>query len=340
MATQEEINYQLAHIDEDRSEALIVSHTICLVLAGFAIVLRLIARRMSKAAIKADDYMIIVAFFLAAGEVCATMICVRAGGGKHAIVSVMAGEIQTYAKSTIATEVFYCPAIACVKFSVLLLYRRIFPNRGFRIIIWSLGAFIVCYSLVLFFGIIFQCKPIRGAWDPTVEAKCIDLGLIILITSALNVFTDVSTLCLPLPLLWKLNLPKERKVQLTGIFLLGGFVCIASLYRTTQVNKISLQDAPWSDVDGAIWSIVECCVGIFSACLPLFLPIFNKIIGLRSKSSTTPKRSHYPTDAAGVKIESSNSSWPRAMRSSTKASDERLCNHHTTDIESNRGVEM
>ena len=62
MATQKEIDYQLAHIDEDRSVALIVSHTICLVLAGFAIVLRLIARRMSKAAIKADDYMIIVAF--------------------------------------------------------------------------------------------------------------------------------------------------------------------------------------------------------------------------------------------------------------------------------------
>lgn len=62
MATKEEIDYQLAHIDEDRSEALIVSHTICLVLAGVAIVLRLIARRMSKAAIKADDYMIIAAF--------------------------------------------------------------------------------------------------------------------------------------------------------------------------------------------------------------------------------------------------------------------------------------
>lgn len=62
MATQEEIDYQLIHIDEDRSEALVVSHTICLVLAGIAIILRLIARRISKAAIKADDYMIILAF--------------------------------------------------------------------------------------------------------------------------------------------------------------------------------------------------------------------------------------------------------------------------------------
>ena len=62
MDTQGEIDGQLAYIDEDRSKALIVSHTVCLALAGIAIVLRLIARRMSKAAIKADDYLIIVAF--------------------------------------------------------------------------------------------------------------------------------------------------------------------------------------------------------------------------------------------------------------------------------------
>lgn len=309
MATQEEIDYQLIHIDEDRSEALVVSHTICLVLAGIAIILRLIARRISKAAIKADDYMIILAFFLAAGEVCATMICVHAGGGKHAIVSILAGEIQAYAKSTIVTEVFYCPAIACVKFSVLLLYRRIFPNPRLRIIIWCLGAFILCYSLVLSFCIIFQCKPIRGAWDPMIDAKCFNLKIVILLTSSLNVFTDVLTLCLPLPLLWRLKLPKEKKVQLTGIFLLGGFVCFASLYRTTQVKNVSLEDAPWSDVDGAIWSIVELCVGIFSACLPLFLPIFNKMIGLRSKPSTPQNRPHYPPN-------------------------------HMTDVEGNRRVEL
>lgn len=62
MADKENIDYQLAHINEDRSQALIVSHALCLVLAGVAIVLRLVARRMSKAAIKADDYMIIAAF--------------------------------------------------------------------------------------------------------------------------------------------------------------------------------------------------------------------------------------------------------------------------------------
>lgn len=62
MASSKEIEYQIAHIDDDRSGTLIASHIICLVLAGIAVCLRLICRRMSKAAIQADDYMIIVAF--------------------------------------------------------------------------------------------------------------------------------------------------------------------------------------------------------------------------------------------------------------------------------------
>ena len=148
-----------------------------------------------------------------------------------------------------------------MKLSVLLLYRRVFPNPRFRAILWLVGIFILCYSITLFFGVIFQCNPIKGAWDLTLGAKCINLSLVILTMSCLNALTDFITLLLPLPLLWKLHLPRQRKVQLMGIFLLGGLyvfvpcrneptddhvssVCIVSVYRTTKVNTISLDDAP------------------------------------------------------------------------------------------------
>lgn len=125
-------------------------------------------------------------------------------------------------KSTLATEALYVPGIAAVKFSVLLLYGRVFPDRQFRAILWGVGGFISIYSTILFFSVIFQCIPIRRAWDFTVPATCINLGLEILIMSALNAATDFVTLCLPLPLLWKLQVHKQRKIQLFAVFLLGG----------------------------------------------------------------------------------------------------------------------
>lgn len=123
----------------------------------------------------------------------------------------------------LSTEMFYTPAIAAVKISVLLLYRRIFPNPKFRAIFWSVGGFIVCYTVVQELTILFQCRPMAGAWDPKiyVRAKCIKLNLEWVNMASFNVLTDLVTLCLPLPLVWRLQIDKERKFQLLGVFLLG-----------------------------------------------------------------------------------------------------------------------
>lgn len=43
--------------------------------------------------------------------------------------------------------------------------------------------------------------------------------------------------------------------------------------------QLSLKDAPWSDVDAAVWSVVEVCLGIVGACLPTYRPLFLRLIG-------------------------------------------------------------
>ena len=107
---------------------------------------------------------------------------------------------------------------------MLLLYRRIFPSARFRIVLCAVGIFIFCYAVVSELTTLLQCRPIQGAWDPNVyiRAKCINLNLEYMIMGSFNVLTDVVTLCLPLPLLWRLQIEKARKSQLFGVFLLGG----------------------------------------------------------------------------------------------------------------------
>lgn len=56
-----EVQYQLAHIHEDRASDIIISHAIVLPLAVIAVVARFIARRLCKAHVGPDDYMIVVA---------------------------------------------------------------------------------------------------------------------------------------------------------------------------------------------------------------------------------------------------------------------------------------
>lgn len=54
-----EIEYEVAHIHDNRAPDLIISAALCIALAITAVILRLLARRLSKARILADDYMII-----------------------------------------------------------------------------------------------------------------------------------------------------------------------------------------------------------------------------------------------------------------------------------------
>ncbi len=53
-----------------------------------------------------------------------------------------------------------------------------------------------------------------------------------------------------------------------------------SIYRIPELQGLSLADAPWSDADATIWSIVEVCVAIACACAITYRPLFNWVFGL------------------------------------------------------------
>ena len=120
------------------------------------------------------------------------------------------------------TTSLYTVAIAIVKISVLLFYRRIFPSPCFCIVLRIVGGFIMCYSLVQVLLFIFQCRPVRGAWDPFVKAECVHVEEVFIVMSAFNFLTGITILCLPVPLIWRLQVSTKIRMQLTSIFILGG----------------------------------------------------------------------------------------------------------------------
>lgn len=95
-------------------------------------------------------------------------------------------------------------------------------SQRFKIVSWALGIFIVAYTVAGVFVVIFQCEPVHGFWDITIKATCINFSVPAIILASFNVITDFLTLALPMPLIWKLRMSSGRKLQMTGIFLLGG----------------------------------------------------------------------------------------------------------------------
>ena len=64
----QEIAYQEAHIHDDRSKDVAVSHILCLCLALVAVCLRFVSRKLGKIGLGADDWMIVIAYVIGFGE--------------------------------------------------------------------------------------------------------------------------------------------------------------------------------------------------------------------------------------------------------------------------------
>jgi len=86
--------------------------------------------------------------------------------------------------------------------------------------------------------------------------------------------------------------------------LTGFSACVASIIRVPYIVRVSLIDPSWSDVYGAIWSIVELTMGIVSACLPTLPPLYMHIFR-RPVSGVSGSRTHDKSSTSkyeGIKL--------------------------------------
>ena len=60
-SSSSEIQYQLNHINDDKSGQMVSSQVCGMVIAFAAVALRLVSRRVGRVPILADDYMIVIA---------------------------------------------------------------------------------------------------------------------------------------------------------------------------------------------------------------------------------------------------------------------------------------
>jgi len=305
--TPQQIAALQANDHDDKRAAYIAGNAVCLVAALVAVALRFTSRRIARAKIGIDDWLILVAWLLTAIYASLLFSLTHYGMGRHAW---WITNVEVFSQLSITSETMYNVAIPVIKISILYLYRRIFPQPWFNRALIVLGGFIVAYSLAQIFADIFQCVPISSLWGATAPEFCINYPALIISMGVVNTVTDIIMLSLPMPLLWKLQLSTMRKRLLTGLFLMGGFVCIVSIVRLFYVNKVgNTKDASWDYVLPSTLSGLECSVGIISACLPTYRPLVTsafptKRAGVRDQTHTSQAAKSYGQDSLNVPLRS------------------------------------
>lgn len=84
-------------------------------------------------------------------------------------------------------------------------------------LIWSNLAFYIS----IIFTIIFECEAIREVWNPSDGNRSINRNLVLIISGAVNIFSDFLNILLPLWAIWHLQMAPRTKAGVSVIFATG-----------------------------------------------------------------------------------------------------------------------
>ncbi|KAL8929032.1 MAG: hypothetical protein Q9208_001475 [Pyrenodesmia sp. 3 TL-2023] len=177
----------------------------------------------------------------------------------------------------------YGPAVVFIRLSIILQYLQIFvPNKEpfkmyltAQVLIWVNAVFYIICTFLMLFG----TSPRKKAWDPLVEGGSgIDLLALHVAGSVVVVASDLGALILPQISVWRLQMTRRKKLQISALFLVGAFACATSIIRLgysimtyTHMDKIY-----YAWVEGE-WVLPELASGVIVACVPVFPKFFGSL---------------------------------------------------------------
>ena len=272
-----------------------VASIVSIVVSSVFFLGRLISKRMQRGPFNASDYTLFVGVACTWGLSIVDMWMTSVGLGKHFKLVEMEDPtlsgVKLMLKVFILDEVFYDVGISSVKISILLLYRGLFPGPKFDVATKILMGVVVAWCLGNLLPSIFSCRPISGFWDITMTPPpvCINKTVLYVVGSTINIATDLAILTLPIGKVIHLQMHRRTKIALIFVFLLGGIVCVVSIYRFTVLFRSNSPDLTWEFANVLNWTTGELATAVASACLPVMRPLAKAVLpGLWMPSTADP----------------------------------------------------
>ncbi|MCJ1263249.1 hypothetical protein MMC22_003119 [Lobaria immixta] len=316
------------------------------ILPIIAVGLRFYARTHTRANLGADDWVMIPALVTLVALGVVQIIAAEIGElGEHQTLGpdgqlLMTPQLRHYEKCKYAYHVSTCLSLSLIKVSVLLFYRRVFSTRSLRIT-YNIGiAITVLWGVAFTLANSFQCTPASTIWtqfEIDYTPYCVNQRQLYLAIAISDFLLDIIIFTLPLPPIFKLQLPLKQKFGLAGVFLLGSVVVGASITRMVifaQTNTFAsahpieyFTDITFYTAGTLFWTLIESSIGIVGACIPALWPLIARSQSKSSKSHTSVSSRRTPPATSRFKINDLSSN-----DSKTALSRERAQPSHSNEV--------
>ncbi|PWY85492.1 hypothetical protein BO83DRAFT_374232 [Aspergillus eucalypticola CBS 122712] len=259
----------------DCGEGIFITTILLIVLITVFTLLRVISKFVAHQDWWWDDFFAILALPLELIVLSLVLAWRQIGLGYHmdVVAEINPEYIMTGARYLYVATFFFDGSVCVPKISALFFYARVFRsnNRAFRIHLWIVGGLTSGWLLAAWITTILECHPIPKVWNTTIPGTCIAQFQWYISTAALSSTIDLYILCLPIPMIWGLQVSLKRRVYLLTAFMMAYSVVVLSLGRlvaVVQVIPIMNQDFTWLFVKYCYWSVLEGSISIISISVP------------------------------------------------------------------------
>ncbi|EWG53170.1 hypothetical protein FVEG_17067 [Fusarium verticillioides 7600] len=214
----------------------------------------------------------------------------------HTLMNDEIHEYETASKLELAAWYAYTALIWCLKGTMLFFFSRMTIGTWHDMFVKTVLILCAASYLAVFLTITFGCFPTQKNWQvvPDPGGKCSFKIQNFLVTTILNVLTGALILGIPMPLLWKLQIPFRKKLVVCLLLSSGAFVIAAAMIRVV----LTLSANPSALTINA-WGVRETIVGILTVNIPILRPIFSK--SFWNGNSPSEITSSYRTTAHGTR---------------------------------------
>lgn len=203
--------------------------------------------------------------------------CIWAGAGLHTADIAPQYQGRIFIAFTVA-QPGWGLATTVVKLSIIHLYMTMFPSPKFRRICYITTTITLLYFLSVVIETFAFCTPVAFNWDKTIKGTCSPNAQIgYQVAAVCNLLLDVVVVALPIPVVWSLRMPIQKKRAVIGIFSLGGAICILSIVRCVYVSQIEFTDFHYYWHLLEIYSALEPLLGTIAACMPVLRPALSRL---------------------------------------------------------------
>ncbi|KAK2737232.1 hypothetical protein FQN55_001253, partial [Onygenales sp. PD_40] len=229
------------------------------------------------------------------------------GGGSH-VYEVSPETVAIFYKIYFAAMVSYLLVGMSIKLSLLTFLKEVFPK-----VAWLNNAstclivLLVLFSISGEFVLIFQCKPVRAAFDKSItDSKCYSnktLFAVFMYQGVLMFLINAAIFSMPIPILVKLRLPLKTRMLLVFLFSFGLIACIAALLRFSTLRFVLKADYTYLLAYALICSNVEFNVALVAGSLPSLRILMGIDTVLAPRRASQEPEAIFPVITRGRSVE-------------------------------------